>query len=252
MDFNNFDNFGSNSSGSRREKLEIGESGRTKGEEKRLRPERGNSRGFGNRNRHRNSGGGRGQGFFKIIANILFWGFMIFVLYLLNLNYGWVDLSSNKKLTQEEGMSTLLNATKEVHRDAGINSGVVEELDAVYENNNIFDGTTAFQMQDSVYLVYAYTLEPEKDELFNLFIESYGSDVPVYPVSIESLGADIGYNALGYEDSNRFEEPHFIMFSHVTGDENEPIGIYFEDELSGVITDFNSQKLENENKDEWR
>lgn len=250
MDFNNFDDFGS--SGNRREKLEIGDSGKSRGEEK------GNNRQdavYGNRwKRGRNRGGrntgGMGRGF-KVIANILFWAFLLLVIYLLNLNYNFVDLDFNKKMTQEEGYATLINSTKEVHRDAGINSGMVEELDEVYEKNNIFDGSTALQLQDSVYIVYPYTLS-ESDELFNLFIESYGEDVPVYPVSIEEISQDIGYNYLEYHDEARFSQPHFIMYSHVTGEENEPIGIYFEEDLGNVISDFNEELANNQTKDEWR
>lgn len=254
LDFNNFNNFNDFGSGSsnKRDKLEIGDSGKSRGEE---RSDARQDTVYGNRfRRGRNRGGrntgGIGRGF-KVIANILFWLFLVLVLYLLNLNYGWVDLDFNKKMTQEEGYATLINSTKEVHRDAGINSGVVEEMDEVYETNNIFDGSTSLQLQDSVYLVYPYTLT-ESDELFNLFIESYGEDVPVYPVGIENIREDIGYNYLEYYDENRFSEPHFIMYSHVTGEENEPIGIYFEEDLGNVVSDFNEALSNNKNKDEWR
>lgn len=248
MDFNNFNN----NNYSSREKLEIGESGKSRGEEK---AEKQRDRDLSNRRRRgRGMRGRRGNSntsiSFKLIGTIIFWVFMLFVLFALNSHYKWVDLDFNQKLSMEEGYTEFVNTTKDAHHSAGVNSGMVEERGSVYQDNTIYDGSGVLQLQEDIYLLYVYTLDEGKDELFNLFIESYGEEVPVYTAYTQEITKDVGYNYLGENTDRTLEDPHFIMYEHVNGAENEPLEIYYEEDLEYLIPEFNENSLRHQEEDE--
>lgn len=253
MNSNRFNSYG----GGTRERLEIddrGKSGEERGSNERGRGVGLNGRGNNGRGsrfrggRGSNTVKGKGKGLILFLIVIL----GLIVLLYINSEKGFVNLKDIVNVSQEEGVTHLINSTKKLNREAQINSGYAEELPEVYETNNIFDGYGALTLGDKVYLVYVYTLDSEKDELFNLFIESYGKDIPVYPVDINELNYDLGYGLLDHEDSKRFEEPHFIMYKRVSGEESEPVGIYYEDALGVVTDDFNHYRELYESENGWK
>lgn len=248
MNGNRFNSYG----GGTRERLEIDDRGKS-GEERVGSNERGRVRGNtvgGGRYRGRrgNNNSGKGKGLILFLIVVL----SIIVLLYINSEKGFINFKDMVNVSQEEGVTHLINSTKKLNRDAQINSGYTEELPEVYETNNIFDGYGALTLGDKVYIVYVYTLDSEKDELFNLFIESYGKDIPVYPVDINEVNYDLGYGLLDHEDTKRFEEPHFIMYKRVSGEDSEPVGIYYEDALGVVTDDFNHYREVYESENGWK
>lgn len=247
MDFNNFDN----NNFSSREKLEIGESGKSLGDERKEKKREKELKGRGRRGSGmRGRRGDKTELSFKLLGTIAFWVFMVFVLFALNARFDWVSLDFNQKMSMEEGYTSFVNSTKDVHNDAGVNSGMVEERDEIYQNNAVYDGSGVMQLQDDVYLLYVYTLDRDKDELFNLFVESYGSDVPVYTALTDEVTQDVGYNTLDENTNRTLEDPHFIMYEHVNGGENIPLKLYYEEDLENVIRDFNENYLRHQDEEE--
>lgn len=241
MDFNNF-NSGFNSSGSSRDRLEITDSGKSRGEEKEEKRKERMARNFGHssssRGRSFGSGDGRGK---KVIGTIIFWCFVLFVLFSLNLKYNWIDLSATPlKLSQQEGLNSMLDSAKDLKEQKDVVAGVDKELPDIYKKNNIHDGASAFSQTEDEYLIYVYSGDENLDKEFNRFIKIYEKDVKIYRLGLNESRVEFSFNDNKYLE-NKYK-PHFILIDRLDADEQVEEGYYFEDNLGSVIEDVNKLK----------
>lgn len=237
MDFNNF-----NSGGSSRDRLEITDSGKSRGEEREEKRKQKMSRNFGH------SGSSRGKSFGssdgggkKVFGTIIFWCFVLFVMFSLNLKYNWVEFKSTPlKMSQQEGLNSMLDSAKDLKEQKDVVAGVEKDLPDIYKKNNIHDGASAFSQTDDEYLIYVYSGDETLDKEFNRFVRTYEKDVKIYRLGLDKSTVEFSFDDEKY--LNNKYKPHFILIDRLGTDEQIEEGYYFEDNLGSIIEDVNKLK----------
>lgn len=239
MDFGDFNNF--NAKTNSRDKLEITDTGNSRAEEKEKKEKERQIQRFGNGGRNHRGSYNDGNGF-KIITKIIFWLFLLFVVFLLNLKYDWVTLEKMPlKLSQEEGVGNMLDTVKDIKEQKDIAAGVDKELPEVYKKNNIHDGVNAFKKADDEYLIYVYSGVPELDKELNRFVKTYENDVKIYKLDMNKSVVEFSFKDTKYLN-NFYQKPYFVLIDRLESNSQVEEGYYFEDNLGSIIEDVNKLK----------
>lgn len=249
--FNQFNNWDNQHKHSTREKLEITENGRSLADERDQQHKERQQNGYG-----RGGGGFRQRGPTrisinkKLVGNLIFWGFMIFVLFMLNARFQWFTLENpfaEGGLTSEESANILLEGVYDLDRQSKENVGLVEELTGAYEVNPIYQASAVRTQLDDLYMVYIYTGIPMADEHFNTFVEAYQEDIPIYTFDMNHIGSeDLGFNLAG-------STPHIVIYQRVQGDKAEVKDVFTYDTIEEIIPSYNTHLMNvRENKEGLR
>ena len=239
MDFNNGNFFGGGEP-SRRDKLEIGNDGKTTAERKkekqqeqqRAYAEMGNQGKFGGRggrfkdrlrNRRGRQGNGsygttrsRGGGFIDILIGLAFIGVPILLVVLLftgNLTGVFRSFFATPEQNQKQFLQGVYD-TQQILHDSYLTDEEKEQV-AIYRKNEISRIEFIDEQVYPEYLVYVYSDSESKNEQFNDFVlesEAYGFPVPIFRIS-----ADLTKNYF-ITDTAGENEPVFLIYRNNTGE----------------------------------